>query len=288
MTHQALLDLMQSIPYFATYSDKLLASAEFTLLPSNTNKTYKVRFKQHTNEFFIIKTPKKTTNGYVNRNNEKHNTTIAFNLALTAEPLWFGDLPQQQGMSLSRYLTNCRKLVPSDLKQAATINRVAKSLKILQSSHHDFMGNFSEPCVIRNYLDDYYGQCANELQNKLSNNFIKAQLALDQIDLLNLPINNPVPSHMDLMADNILIQTSSDPSVWLIDWEYSAMASPYWDIATLCNVANLNQHKAKGFLFLILNKESGMDEAINNLNNYRLIVRSLVECWRGAFVQNKK
>ncbi len=287
MIKQALYELIRTIPYFAKYPEKLLASVEFALLPSNTNKTYKVCFKRHTKASYILKIPKCTTNSYVNRDNEKNNTGIAFNLALTAEPLWFGNTPQQQGMSLYRYISNSRKLTPLDLKQPNILKRVTESLKTLQSSHHCFIGDFSDTAIIRNYLNQYYGQCSNDLQDKLSSNFIRAQQALNQIDLLNLPVNKPVPAHIDLMADNILIQESLDSKIWLIDWEYSAMASPYWDIATLCNVANFNQLEANDFLYLVLGdcNQPDEDKAIVNLNNYRLIERSLVECWRGAFVK---
>ena len=287
MTQSSLLDLIKSIPYFAKYPEKILATVEFTLIPSNTNNTYKVLFKSHTNEAFILKTPKSITNHYVNRDNEKYNSNIAFNLALTAEPLWFGDTPLQQGVSCSRYIANCRTLTPYDLKQPVTLNRVAEALKKLQRSQQVFMGNFSDTAVIQEYLSLYYNQCSSERQDEFSNSYINALQALDQIRLENLSINNSVPAHIDLMADNILIQESDDSKIWVIDWEYSAMASPYWDIATLCNVANFNQNDAKAFLCLVLddcNKEVE-DEAIVNLANYRLIVHSLVECWRGAFVK---
>jgi thiamine kinase-like enzyme len=287
VSQSSLLELIKSIPYFARYSEKLLDTVKFTLIPSNTNNTYKVLFKDHTNEAYILKTPKSITNNYVNRDNEKHNSNIAFNLALTAEPLWFGDTPLQQGVSCSRYITNCRTLIPSDLKHPVTLNQIAEALKELQSSQDVFMGDLSDTSIIQEYLSLYYKQCSSERQDKLSNNYIKAQQALDQICLENLPINIPVPAHNDLMADNILIQELDDSKIWLIDWEYSAMASPYWDIATLCNVANFNQNEAKAFLCLVLddcNEDDG-DKAIINLANYRIIVRSLVECWRGAFVK---
>jgi len=288
MNKQVLLDLIRTIPYFSTVTEELFASVEFTLLPSNTNNTYKIYFKQGESNAFVLKIPKSTTNLYVNRDNVKHNTAIAFKLALTAEPLWFGD-SEQQGMSLSRYLTRSRTLTPLDLKQSEILKNLAKSLKVLQNSRHDFIGNFTDAPIMRSYLDQYFEQCAKETQNKLSINFKKAQQALDQIELSALPINSPVPAHMDLMADNLLIQDSNNPKVWLIDWEYSAMASPYWDIATLCNVANFNQYDAKVFLRLILDdcENYAEESVIKNLTHYRQIVRSFVECWRGAFANKQ-
>ena len=291
MTKQALLDIIQSIPHFSQANEAFLASLEFVLLPSNTNKTYKIQFKHGKHEYYILKTPKIDTNQWVNRDNERLNTTLAFNLELTAEPLWFGSSPQHQGMSLSRYITKSRTLTPLGIKQPEILKKLAKSLKILQNSQYDFIGNFSDASVLRSYLNQYFKQCTNDIQNKLVINYRKAQQALDQIELSSLPINIPVPAHIDLMADNLLIQGSNDADakVWLIDWEYSAMASPYWDIATLCNVASLNPHDAKVFLQLVLDDCNSYGEVtvINNLTHYRQIVRSFVECWRGAFVNKQ-
>lgn len=285
MTQSSLLDLIKSIPYFAKYPEKILATVEFTLIPSNTNNTYKIKLReQATDHQYLLKVSKKATNDFVNRDNEQHNTQLAYELGLTSKPLWFGLNAQQQNISLSHYLTNCRNLNPADLHSNDVISSLADALHSLQKSQKKFKGDFSYPIIIGKYITTYFNKCSIPKQNMLIKRVLKTQQILTQLSLHKSNKDIAVPSHLDLMTDNILLHRSNMTKVWLIDWEYSAMASPYWDMASLCNASKLNYQETTNLLLHVLGHCDDEDLAL--LQKYQLIEKTLVECWRAAFIVN--
>lgn len=62
-----------------------------------------------------------------------------------------------------------------------------------------------------------------------------------------------VPAHLDLYGGNLLKQ---DAKYWLIDWEYAAMADPFFDLATLASAENFSDQEMKIFLEYYLERNS--------------------------------
>ena len=60
------------------------------------------------------------------------------------------------------------------------------------------------------------------------------------------------------------------------------MASPYWDLATLCNAARLSSVQAAEFLHSYCADAPGMEES--TLCDYRCLLQLLSDCWMNAFV----
>ncbi len=88
-----------------------------------------------------------------------------------------------------------------------------------------------------------------------------------------------VPSHNDLVLENILIDATGQ--IWLIDWEYSSMASPYWDLATLCNAAKLDQTQCAWLITEYGNHCLNLVPEI--LSDYRYMLGVLSNCWMAVF-----
>jgi thiamine kinase-like enzyme len=66
----------------------------------------------------------------------------------------------------------------------------------------------------------------------------------------------------------------------MIDWEYSAMASPYWDLATLCNAAQLDLAQSRQLLRDYCTDAAQMKES--TLFDYRGLLKLLNDCWMAA------
>ena len=90
-----------------------------------------------------------------------------------------------------------------------------------------------------------------------------------------------VASHNDLVLGNILLDQER---VWIIDWEFSAMASPYWDLASLCNAANLDRQQSQRLLQCYCAGGTPMEESI--LSDYRSLLQLLSDCWMAALVRD--
>jgi hypothetical protein len=59
------------------------------------------------------------------------------------------------------------------------------------------------------------------------------------------------------------------------------MASPYWDLATICNSAGLNETKSRQLLQIYCEAAGPMKES--TLFHYRELLQLLSDCWMSAF-----
>ena len=91
-----------------------------------------------------------------------------------------------------------------------------------------------------------------------------------------------VPSHNDPVLENLL---RGRDRVWLVDWEFSAMASPCWDLATLCNAAQLDYAESCELLADYCVDGIQVEESL--LFDYRNLLQLLADCWMAALVESR-
>ena len=72
------------------------------------------------------------------------------------------------------------------------------------------------------------------------------RVAQHKVNELSFSDEQLLPSHNDLVLENILIDDTG--RIWIIDWEYSSMTSPYWDLATICNSFELDGAQSRELL----------------------------------------
>ena len=229
------------------------------------------------NQQFVLRIPRDVTNIYINRNDESTNIEIATNLGIAPKTIW----RNQKGVSLVKYLCHSQNLNKSDLNNLEILTKIGHSLKCLHESSKNFSGELST-AKIKYHLNSYFDSCSQTDQKALQNDYEEAIRLLDCIK--NLKEDRAlVPSHIDLVVENILFQ-NQDNKLWFIDWEYSAMASPFWDIAMICNQGNLNITNKWYLVNIVLNNVTDKDMAM--LNNYQHIVKSISHCWLKAFTDS--
>ena len=127
---------------------------------------------------------------------------------------------------------------------------------------------------LQELLSCYYAMLAEQDQQRLAPRLRQAERVLK---LLQFRDEAYVSSHNDLVLENMMLDGTR---LWLIDWEYSAMASPYWDLATLCNCANLDVQQSRRLLRIYCAGELVMKESI--LYEYRYLLNLLSDCWMAA------
>ena len=156
----------------------------------------------------------------------------------------------------------------------STLGELLKTICRLHKTNNKFLGAVD----LADLLSRYYEQVPGHLQNQIEPGYRKAIAKLE-----NLPDKEEmlVPSHNDLVLDNILIDAAGQ--IWLIDWEYSSMASPYWDLATLCNAAKLDQAQCA---WLITEYGIHCPNLVPEiLSDYRYMLDVLSTCWMAVFVE---
>lgn len=261
--------IINDIPQFSGIPESQI---KVETLSGLSNKNYLLSTpKNH----YVLRLTRKATNTFINRDNEAHNTKIAQQLGVAPKNCWREKSPSKEytGVSLTTYISNSRTLTTDDVNNSETLNNVAKTLTTLHNSKKVFKGKLDNQKIAK-HLSLYFDLCSKQQQQSLQSNYQSSLKLLDEIKN-----DRPaVPSHIDMVKENILLQ---DKKVWLIDWEYSAMASPFWDIAMFCNSADFGANKTQQFLMMVLSDHKENDFAC--LKQYQLIAKTISDCWQAAF-----
>lgn len=179
---------------------------------SVTNQTYRITAGE---DSYVIRIAGPTT-AYLDRGVETHNAAIAAELGLTPPILFLDDR-----VLVTRFVSGARALSAADLRDPAILLRVAALLSRLQHSDRPFRGErhpFSE-------IDRYIGQHAHARAVALRRAAQPIEAALKRSPA---PL---APAHVDASAANFLL--GGDGRLWLVDWEFSSMADPAWDPASI-------------------------------------------------------
>jgi thiamine kinase-like enzyme len=234
-------------------------------LPGFTNQNFHLKNDQHD---WILRIPKLETNLLINRQQEAYNANIASRLGITPECIWRND----SGLSLSQTLLNSSSIKPADINDKTILDSLLKTIARLHKSKNKFHGVVD----LTELLPRYYQLAPAHIQSQIKTSY---KIAIGKLESISGKEKLMVPSHNDLVLENILIGTTGQ--VWLIDWEYSSMASPYWDLAILCNAADLNQDQCAWLLDEYKIHKPALDAKI--LSDYRYMLGVLSICWMSAF-----
>jgi thiamine kinase len=258
------------IPELSTYT---IDAFDINQLSGYTNLNFHLKNAQHD---WVLRIPKHKTNGYINRAAEAHNANIAYHLGLAPKCLW-RDI---SGYSLTNTITQSRSLEVADLNSPARLKQLVEGVQQLHHSSQVFQGTVD----INELLMRYYQLMPRPKQQLLADHYFDAKTKVKNV---LQQAHKLVPSHNDLVLENILFDSHSNTDshtnrVWIIDWEYATMASPYWDLATLCNEGKFTPSQAENLLSLYQNKDQALDLKI--LSDYRDILNALSVFWMAALV----
>jgi len=239
--------------------------ADFTItaLAGYTNRNFHLHNHQHD---WVLRIPRAKTNGFIDRAAEAHNQTLAHQLQIAPRVSW----RDSQGTTLTPTLSTSRELCAADFGNDAMLKIIVDPIRRLHLSGLPFRGRVN----LQALLCEHFAMLSEGDQQRLAPRLRQAERVLK---LLQTRDDAYVASHNDLVLANLMFDNSR---LWLIDWEYSAMASPYWDLATLCNAANLDLQQSQRLLRAYCAGERVMEESI--LFDYRGLLKLLSDCWMAA------
>ncbi|MFT5809252.1 MAG: thiamine kinase-like enzyme [Gammaproteobacteria bacterium] len=263
-TIELLENSFKRIPELSAYT---IDDFDINQLSGYTNLNFHLKNTKHD---WVLRIPKDKTNGYIDRAVEAHNANIAFNLGLAPKCLW----RDGSGYSLSNTIRQSRSSEVADLNNPERLGQLVVALQQLHQSNQAFQGTVD----ISQLLTRYYQLMPKSKRQLLADSYhdatTKVKNVLQQVHRL-------VPSHNDLVLENILFDSHSNTHrVWIIDWEYATMGSPYWDLATLCNQGKFTTIQAENLLSLYHNKDQALDS--KTLSDYRDILNALSVFWMAA------
>lgn len=207
-----------------------IPSAELKITPLGgiTNQTLRL---QHPKIDAVLRLPGGASAPMINRWQEAHNQRIAALAGIALPPLWS---EPSSGRRLTPYLPHHRAPSPhspTDLKRVgALLGRV-----------HRLKGSF-QGIKIPEAIASAYEATLRQLDAALPEAYPQAlatfETILKTIALAPWPLG---PSHMDPGLANVLLGPKGAPEDdYLIDWEFSGVASPAWDVAIVALEASLN------------------------------------------------
>ncbi|WP_162009336.1 choline kinase family protein [Labrenzia sp. CE80] len=204
-------------PQLAAITGKLIAARR---LPGLTNRVYRI---ECANGDFVLRLPRVETAMLIDRHAERANLLAAAERGVALAPLL---CDVATGVLLSPALDEL-----PDLVSPAALGGLVGRL-------HGQVEGFEGALDLKMLL-----QVPSHLDDSLQNRFAPLERALAEH-----PVKTDAPlvaSHCDLSPGNILM-TASGPT--LIDFEYSGMAPPAWDLAYAVLEHGYDQSSESGFL----------------------------------------
>lgn len=215
--------------------EKLLSKEEEIVnverLGGMTNNNYLVETK---NRKFIVKFFGKGTDKLINRIAEKNNLEKLRDLELDVENYIF-DI--EEGIKVNEYIENA---ITFDAHYIKTKNKeVAGILQKVHGSGKELEGEFKIFDEIKKYEDLIQGEIKYAYYDKIREKVFELKSHLEEIGI------DRKSCHIDLVPENFI--EDENGRVYLIDWEYSSMNDPMWDLAALFIESNYRKSEEGEF-----------------------------------------
>src|SRR5918998_5841277 len=195
---------------------------EIEPLGSLTNLSYKLTTSMGT---YVLRLPGEDTYDYIDRRAEEHNGRIAASVGVNAEMLYFD---AQDGTMLSRFIGGG---VPMDgesfERDPMAPARAALVLRRVHRLGPVFRSRFDVSSMIRGYLEILY-----KLWMPPPEDYYEVEREAEAVRrVLQASPVGLVPCHNDPWPGNFVMAFGG--RLHLIDWEFSGMNDPMWDLGDL-------------------------------------------------------
>jgi thiamine kinase-like enzyme len=184
-------------------------------LPGLTNTNWRLTAGD---EDLVLRIPGESSERYLSRYQEMHNAAIAAALGI-APPFLYDD--PETGVTVQAFMSDARALTEADFAEPEIAFKIGALLARLHRSGRPFDGTMAPFPII----DTYLGLAADDRLMRLRADAEPIHAALEA------RLVAAVPSHIDPNPANFLLR--ADGTLLLIDWEFSAMCEPAWDLAAV-------------------------------------------------------
>ncbi|MDN3018993.1 phosphotransferase [Paenibacillus sp. BSR1-1] len=208
-----------------------------------TNKNFKVVIK---GKEYVLRIPGNGTESMINRREEKFNAALVSKLGIDTELLYFNE---ETGVKIAELIPN-----------AETINsKMAKRQDIMELSTANFRKLHNSGLEMANRFDvfekmDEYERLMIEAGGQPYHPFkeVKEQVMVLKRIYQGMDIKL-TPCHIDPVPENMV--KSGEDKLYLIDWEYSGMNDPMWDLAAHSMECSFTPEEEELFLSLYLQQD---------------------------------
>ena len=226
MHDQEALTALRRIPLLAGVPAAQIATER---LGGLTNRNYKITGPEGR---YVLRIPGEKTGDYINRAVEGHNAKAAAAAGVNAELLFFD---ATDGLMLCRYIDDCFTMSPALFRsRPGAPARAARALRQMHRSGQSFEFRFELFSMIAEYLKVLakLGAQLPEGYHDVVGEAGKVQAALDRHPA------TLAPCHCDPLSENFL---DNGGRMWVVDWDYSGMNDPLWDLGDMSVEAGLEE-----------------------------------------------
>lgn len=208
---------------------------KITAVGGMTNKNFKVTLNKVD---YILRIPGNGTEEMISRTNERHNSLLANKLGIDTDILHFNEI---SGIKLSKFINNAETINPKTAKREDNMLLVTDILKKLHNSDIEFNNRFDVFELI-----EEYEILLNKNNGKNYDDYILVkEKVLSLKNILNDLGIELRPCHNDTVPENFV---KDGERLYLIDWEYSGMNDPMWDLAAHILECNFSEEDEELFL----------------------------------------
>ena len=219
------LSALNNVSGFETIKAK---ECKITRLGGMTNLVHLVETKDAN---IIVRIPGEGTESYINRATELTNATAAWRAGISAEVIW-ADV--KTGVMISRAIDGVETMTPTLFRtRSGSPMRAGKALAKLHNSGETFDFRFELFTMIEDYLKVLSTKDVN-LPDGYHDIVKAANPVKEVLDANPIPLT---PCHCDPLCENFL---DDGKNMWIVDWEYSGMNDPLWDLGDLSVEAGMD------------------------------------------------
>lgn len=201
--------------------DQIDGAVHISQIGGMSNKNFKVTKGR---QEYVLRVPGIGSEGMVARSNEEQNSIQACKMGINPPVRYFN---AETGIKLADFVKNAETLNGATIQRPSNMKKIAGIFRTLHHSHVRFGNEFNVFNEIVNYE-----QLLEKAEGKMYEGYEKVREKVFKLeDYLNQLGVSVKPCHNDLVAENFL--KAEDGTIYLIDWEYSGMNDPMWDIAAL-------------------------------------------------------
>lgn len=197
-----------------------------------TNQNYLVKT---TNKQYIVKFFGKGTEKLINRQDEKYNLELLKYLDLDVRNYLF-DI--EAGIKVNEYIESAITLDSTSIK--TKFDKIAPILQTIHASGKELRGEFAPFEEIKKY--------ESLIEEKIpyaNYEAVREEVFSLEKRLADLGVDRK-SCHIDLVPENFI--ESPQGRLYLIDWEYSSMNDPMWDLAALFLESEFTRQEEEAFL----------------------------------------
>ena len=197
-----------------------------------TNQNYLVKT---TNKQYIVKFFGKGTEKLINRQDEKYNLELLEDLNLDVKNYLF-DI--ESGIKVNEYIDSATTLDSTSIK--TKFEKIAPMLQTIHASGKELRGEFAPFEEIKKYESLIQGEISYPNYEAVRKSVLSLKNELEKIGI------EKKSCHIDLVPENFI--EGPDGHLYLIDWEYSSMNDPMWDLAALFLESEFTPEEETDFL----------------------------------------